>query len=493
MKTKLLFFSLILLAMGGSLFAQGTQIQKSTVANLPSAANNTNALFMVTDGANTSDCTVGGGSTHVICASNGAAWANVVACPFGTPQTITDAASINLVVISGCNITDNFLTLSQATTIAGVTGTIAANTEITLTVQQNGTGGWTLAFPGNFLNVPTIQSGANLTTAMTFQYCGAVGNGTACPAGDWQNTDIGPSGALPATPTTPNGATAVLACPISAGTCNAAWVFQGIVSRAVTGTTANDTIATGDCNNDVDYQTSVSVNPVTIPSATTLGVPGCALTLRNDTTGAGTTLNLSPSTWPMKINGGASVATYTLPKGYQAKFSVDAAGALWDVDVTQITPGGFVQTLNVTTDQTITAGASLAAIPGLSFTMPASMAVNVPFSCHLLYSQATAAASDSFGIQDVTVAPTNLMAKAQAYISASTFTAGNLPALTTTTATAIVTFTPSAAATVWNADIDGFIEQPSNASTSVVQIMAQFTTNNGTIKRGSFCTVGVPK
>lgn len=142
----------------------------------------------------------------------------------------------------------------------------------------------------------------------------------------------------------------------------------------------------------------------------------------------------------------------------------------------------------VTGDQTITAG-SLTAIPGLSWTMPANAALKAPFSCHLLYSQATAAASDSFGIQDVTVAPTSLMAKGQVYTSATALTAGNLPALTTTTATAIVTFTPSAATTVWNADLDGFIEQPSNASTSVVQIMAQFTTNNGTIKRGSFCRV----
>jgi len=144
----------------------------------------------------------------------------------------------------------------------------------------------------------------------------------------------------------------------------------------------------------------------------------------------------------------------------------------------------------VTADQTITAGASLAAIPGLSWTMPANSAINANFSCHLLYSQATAAASDSFGLQDVTVAPTNIEADATIYTNATgTAITPNIPALTTTTATAFTAFTPSAAATVFNAYVYGTIEQPFNASTSVVQIMAQFTTNNGTIKRGSSCAV----
>lgn len=144
----------------------------------------------------------------------------------------------------------------------------------------------------------------------------------------------------------------------------------------------------------------------------------------------------------------------------------------------------------VTADQTITAGASLVAIPGLSWTMPANLALNVGFSCHVSYSQATAAAADSVGIQDVTVAPTNIFAKKTVWTSTSVALSDNMPTLASTTATAIgATFTPSAATTVFNADIDGTIEQPSNASSSVVQIMAQFTTNNGTIKRGSFCFV----
>lgn len=181
------------------------------------------------------------------------------------------------------------------------------------------------------------------------------------------------------------------------------------------------------------------------------------------------------------------------------KFQPAATAALRTVQI--LDPGIATTNLNlvdvvygtyrVTTDFTLAANTSLQAITGLSWTMPANTALNVGFSCHLLYSQATAAVADQFGIQDVTVAPTSLMAKAQAYISASTFTAANVPALTTTTATPIVTFTPTAITTIWNADIDGMIEQPSNASTSVVQIMAQQSNAADllTVKRGSFCRV----
>lgn len=151
---------------------------------------------------------------------------------------------------------------------------------------------------------------------------------------------------------------------------------------------------------------------------------------------------------------------------------------------------GVFGTYRVTADQTITAGASLANIPGLSWTMPANEALNLAFECYGSYSQATAAASSSFGIQDVTVAPTNIYARKVVWTSTTVALADNLPTLATTTATAIgATFTPSAATTVFNFEIQGEIEQPSNAGTSVVNIMAQFTTNNGTIKRGTACYV----
>lgn len=145
-------------------------------------------------------------------------------------------------------------------------------------------------------------------------------------------------------------------------------------------------------------------------------------------------------------------------------------------------------TYRVTTDQTITAGASLTNIPGLSWTFPANTALNVKFTCDMLYSQATAGAADSFGFQDVTVAPTNAEAYGRIDTSPTAFSAATTSAAGVTTAVTVVTMTPSSTST-FGAHIDGLIEQPSNASTSVFNIMAQFSTNNGTIKRGSSCQV----
>jgi hypothetical protein len=146
----------------------------------------------------------------------------------------------------------------------------------------------------------------------------------------------------------------------------------------------------------------------------------------------------------------------------------------------------------VASDFTLAANTNLQTITGLSWTLPALTAGNYPFRCELLYSQATAAVADQFGIQTATYAATNVMAKANVMTSATAQTAANLPTLASTTATAIVTFTPSAITTVWNAHIDGLIENPSNASQQVVNIMAQ-TSNSAdlvTVKRGSYCVVG---
>jgi hypothetical protein len=49
----------------------------TTVAGLGSAASNRFRVYTVTDGANDSDCTVGGGSTRVICYSSGVTWLNL--------------------------------------------------------------------------------------------------------------------------------------------------------------------------------------------------------------------------------------------------------------------------------------------------------------------------------------------------------------------------------------------------------------------------------
>lgn len=145
-----------------------------------------------------------------------------------------------------------------------------------------------------------------------------------------------------------------------------------------------------------------------------------------------------------------------------------------------------------TSDFTTAANTNLQAITGLTWTMPASTAINIPFSCFLQYSIATAAVAVSFGIQDVSIAPTAINAQGLQYTSATAATEGTMVNLASTTATAIVTATPSAVTTVWMAQLHGMIEQPSNASSSAINIMVKTATAADvvSVKRGSFCTVG---
>lgn len=144
----------------------------------------------------------------------------------------------------------------------------------------------------------------------------------------------------------------------------------------------------------------------------------------------------------------------------------------------------------VTTDFTTSGvGTALETITGLTFTIPALTALNVPFACHLVYHQNAANDTVAFGLQDVTVSPTNITASGTIHTSATVLVAGNLSALATTTATAIVSGTPSAITTDWNAEISGMIEAPSNASSSAIRILVSTATaaDTVTVLRGSYC------
>lgn len=143
----------------------------------------------------------------------------------------------------------------------------------------------------------------------------------------------------------------------------------------------------------------------------------------------------------------------------------------------------------LTSDFTSAANTSLQTITGLSWNLDGT-AKNYSFHCSLMYSQGTAAASMQFGIQVATANPTNVNAKGRVDTSTSAQTSGVLTGLATTTATSIVTFTPSASATVFGADLDGSIELPANLGAgNVVNIMVQTSNASDlpTVKRGSYC------
>lgn len=146
----------------------------------------------------------------------------------------------------------------------------------------------------------------------------------------------------------------------------------------------------------------------------------------------------------------------------------------------------------VTTDFTTSGvGTALETITGLTFIVPATTPISIPFACHLTYHQNVAAVAVAFGIQDTPIAPSNILAQGIIGTNTTAFTQGTLVALTTTTATAIVSATPSAITTDWTAQLSGLIEAPSNASPTTISIRVSTATaaDTVTVKRGSFCRI----
>lgn len=200
-------------------------------------------------------------------------------------------------------------------------------------------------------------------------------------------------------------------------------------------------------------------------------------------------VSAAPSWCP--TNGTGNVVRDTSPSLTTPALGAATATSVNYADQTGPQVAGLQEFYIVAADFTLAANTSLQTITGLTWTMPANKALKVNFSCKLSYSQATAVVPIAFGIQDVTIAPTNIYSRGTIYTSGSVFATANLPTLTTTTATNIVTGTPSAITTIWNADLDGTIEQPSNASTSALNIMASQSNSSDllTIKRGSYCRI----
>lgn len=172
-----------------------------------------------------------------------------------------------------------------------------------------------------------------------------------------------------------------------------------------------------------------------------------------------------------------------------------AAGVV-SVDTTATgNAAGLLRTGNkvfVTTDFTDANSAALQAITGLTYALGTAVQ-NFSFHCSLMYSQATAAAGDQFGVGVITTAPTNVNVAGLAYTStgaASVAATGTLNALASTTPTAVVTFQPAVNATVYNATLDGTVETAgTTASTFNIYVLNGTAANVIVIKRGSYCSL----
>jgi hypothetical protein len=163
-----------------------------------------------------------------------------------------------------------------------------------------------------------------------------------------------------------------------------------------------------------------------------------------------------------------------------------------DVQLGACTSTGFIQsgnTARVATDFTTAANTSLQTIAALTWTVPA-VATSYSFHCAITYSQATAAALVSFGIQAATNAPTNIFANGSQEITQgppATEVNGNLPTLATTTATTIVSGTPGSTANSYVVTLDGTIENPAVVNTFNIMVSTATSADAVTVKRGSYC------
>jgi hypothetical protein len=152
-----------------------------------------------------------------------------------------------------------------------------------------------------------------------------------------------------------------------------------------------------------------------------------------------------------------------------------------------------VITSNFTTSATTLATAGV--VTGLNFTAPITSAVNLSFSCKIIYSQATAAAADLFGFTTAGTAPTNLQVWGQVYTAQTGTQVMNNADITTATSTTVVTATPGAFgaigtnADMFQAEFSGTLEAPSSATpTQVGFAVASGSASDAlTVYRGSYC------
>lgn len=144
----------------------------SVVGSLPTASSNTNVLYLTTNSLSASDCTVGGGSTQALCASNGTTWVGVGG---GAPATyqltdlaITATSSTVQTIGSGCAASTPCNTQFGAW-VNSCAGTLVSGT---------GTAYW---YIDSAPSLKIAQPASGMSVTVTGSGCSVV-TGTSCPA-----------------------------------------------------------------------------------------------------------------------------------------------------------------------------------------------------------------------------------------------------------------------------------------------------------------------
>ena len=165
--------------------------------------------------------------------------------------------------------------------------------------------------------------------------------------------------------------------------------------------------------------------------------------------------------------------------------------------VVELTCGGQPQFLyvNVSGGDYSTAQTSYTApITGLAWTVPASTACNIPFTCSIVYGQTVGTAPDTFGFGAgaAGTAPSNAQVQSRTYTAGGTTPANQVANTnyTGTTTSTYSSFTPGSDAALYNAEVSGFIEQPSGLATTYgIYVATSNASDPITIKRDSFCRI----
>lgn len=170
------------------------------------------------------------------------------------------------------------------------------------------------------------------------------------------------------------------------------------------------------------------------------------------------------------------------------------------IGTTTVNGLGFLQSsgVRVIADSTYGTGGNvitttvLTTIPGLTWNVPA-VAQAYKIDCDIIYSQATAAAANSFAVQAATVAPTRFTGAATAQITVgppSTYVSGNGTTSGIGTLT-LVTFTPGAVGTLYEVHIHALLVNSANANAVNILAATGNIADLLTIKQDSACHIEV--
>jgi hypothetical protein len=198
-------------------------------------------------------------------------------------------------------------------------------------------------------------------------------------------------------------------------------------------------------------------------ASTSLAIGGGSALTTSNQTGTG---SLALATAPTITN-----AALTTPTASGATLTGITTAALTKITPQALQVGGS----NYTTSATTLAGAGV--ITGLNFVGPVSLASKWSFHCEIVYSQATGAAANLWGVITAATAPAALGMAAEVLTNQTgSMNSNAVNGITGITATTIVTSTPSAfgaigtSADMFTAHLWGTLEAPSNATPSQVGI-----------------------